>query len=155
MKKLIVLSTVFFVAMSAVLSPGLYAQDSIEEIVVTGSNIQRTGYSAISPVQVKNRDEMLAEGAKTITDFAINLPVNIGSEFQTESGDLIGTAQSGTPLFFFANLEAQGDLMEIAHSDARKLILEDPKLQGDRGRAARVLLWLMEKNEVVKLLKVG
>ena len=64
------------------------------------------------------------------------------------SGDLIGTAQSGTPLFFFANLEAQGDLMEIAHSDARKLILEDPKLQGDRGRAARVLLWLMEKNEV-------
>ena len=35
MKKLIVLSTVFFVAMSGVLSPGLYAQDSIEEIVVT------------------------------------------------------------------------------------------------------------------------
>jgi iron complex outermembrane receptor protein len=67
--------------------------NEIEEIVVTGSNIQRTGYSAISPVQVKNRDEMLAEGAKTITDFAINLPVNIGSEFQTESGDLIGTAQ--------------------------------------------------------------
>ena len=66
---------------------------SVEEIVVTGSNIQRSGYTAISPVQVKNRDEMLAEGAKTITDFAINLPVNIGSEFQTESGDLIGTAQ--------------------------------------------------------------
>ena len=65
----------------------------IEEVVVTGSNIQRSGYTAISPVQVKNRDEMLAEGAKTITDFAINLPVNIGSEFQTESGDLIGTAQ--------------------------------------------------------------
>ena len=67
--------------------------NDVEEIVVTGSNIQRSGYTAISPVQVKNRDEMLAEGAKTITDFAINLPVNIGSEFQTESGDLIGTAQ--------------------------------------------------------------
>jgi len=79
------------------LSLNISGQDSsnneIEEIVVTGSNIQRTGYTAISPVQVKNRDEMLAEGAKTITDFAINLPVNIGSEFQTESGDLIGTAQ--------------------------------------------------------------
>ena len=80
-----------------ILSLNISGQESsnneIEEIVVTGSNIQRTGYSAISPVQVKNRDEMLAEGAKTITDFAINLPVNIGSEFQTESGDLIGTAQ--------------------------------------------------------------
>ena len=79
------------------LSLNIVAQDSseleIEEVVVTGSNIQRSGYTAISPVQVKNRDEMLAEGAKTITDFAINLPVNIGSEFQTESGDLIGTAQ--------------------------------------------------------------
>ena len=53
--------------------------NDVEEIVVTGSNIQRSGYTAISPVQVKNRDEMLAEGAKTITDFAINLPVNIGS----------------------------------------------------------------------------
>ena len=73
---------------------GQEALDSnVEEVVVTGSNIQRSGYTAISPVQVKNRDEMLAEGAKTITDFAINLPVNIGSEFQTESGDLIGTAQ--------------------------------------------------------------
>ena len=71
------------------------------------------------------------------------------------SGDLIGTAQSGTPMFFFANLATQSDLMEVAYSDARKLTLEDPKLQGDRGRAARVLLWLMEKNEVVKLLKVG
>jgi len=71
------------------------------------------------------------------------------------SGDLIGTAQSGTPMFFFANLATQSELMEVAYSDARKLTLEDPKLQGDRGRAARVLLWLMEKNEVVKLLKVG
>ena len=39
MKKLIVLSTVFFVAMSAVLSPGLYAQDSIEEIVVAEEKV--------------------------------------------------------------------------------------------------------------------
>ena len=35
MKKLIVLSSVFFVALSGILSPGLYAQDTLEEIVVT------------------------------------------------------------------------------------------------------------------------
>ena len=67
--------------------------NTIEEVVVTGSNIQRSGFAAVSPVQVVNREDMLAEGAKTITDFAINLPVNVGSEFQTESGALIGTAQ--------------------------------------------------------------
>jgi iron complex outermembrane receptor protein len=67
--------------------------NTIEEVVVTGSNIQRSGFAAVSPVQVVNREDMLSEGAKTITDFAINLPVNVGSEFQTESGALIGTAQ--------------------------------------------------------------
>jgi iron complex outermembrane receptor protein len=66
---------------------------SIDEVIVTGSNVQRSGFEAISPVQVMNREQMLAEGAKTITDFAINLPANIGSEFQSESGSLIGTAQ--------------------------------------------------------------
>ena len=45
----------------------IYGQEEsnsyVEEVVVTGSNIQRSGYTAISPVQVKSRDEMLAEGA--------------------------------------------------------------------------------------------
>ena len=93
MKKSIIGLLVLPFMLSLNISGQEISNNEIEEIVVTGSNIQRTGYSAISPVQVKNRDEMLAEGAKTITDFAINLPVNIGSEFQTESGDLIGTAQ--------------------------------------------------------------
>ena len=35
MKKLIVLSSVFFVALSGILSPGLYAQDTLEEILVS------------------------------------------------------------------------------------------------------------------------
>ena len=40
MKKLIVLSSVFFVALSGILSPGLYAQDTLEEIVVTARKRQ-------------------------------------------------------------------------------------------------------------------
>ena len=40
MKKLIVLSSVFFVAFSGILSPGLYAQDTLEEIVVTARKRQ-------------------------------------------------------------------------------------------------------------------
>ena len=70
------------------------------------------------------------------------------------SGDLIGTAQSGLPNFMFADLENQGHLLELAHKDARKLMYDNPNLEGERGKAARVLLWLMEKNKTVKLLKI-
>jgi ATP-dependent DNA helicase RecG len=71
------------------------------------------------------------------------------------SGDLIGTAQSGLPEFWIGDMESQGDLMEIAHSDARALISVDPHLKSKRGLAARNLLWFMEKNKAIDLIKVG
>ena len=40
MKKLIAFSTILFVSLSGVLSPGLYAQDALEEIVVTARKRQ-------------------------------------------------------------------------------------------------------------------
>ena len=52
-------------------------------------------------------------------------------------------------------VEKQGPLMAIAHSDARKLLNDDPRLESERGLAARHLLWLMEKSKVIKLIKIG
>jgi len=71
------------------------------------------------------------------------------------AGDLIGTAQSGLPRFRVADLESQGALMAMAQSDTRKLLLDDPKLESPRGRAARVLLWLMEQDKAIRLISVG
>ncbi|MBL3566612.1 ATP-dependent DNA helicase RecG [Rhodovulum sulfidophilum] len=71
------------------------------------------------------------------------------------AGDLIGTAQSGLPRFRIADLERQAALMAVAQSDARRLLAEDPGLSGPRGQAARVLLWLMERDKAIRLLKVG
>ncbi|MGC9368866.1 MAG: ATP-dependent DNA helicase RecG [Paracoccaceae bacterium] len=71
------------------------------------------------------------------------------------AGDLIGTAQSGLPRFRIADLERQSALMAVAQSDARLLLQEDPGLQGARGRAARVLLWLMEEDKAIRLISVG
>ncbi|WP_375282352.1 ATP-dependent DNA helicase RecG [Pseudooctadecabacter sp.] len=71
------------------------------------------------------------------------------------AGDVIGTAQSGLPRFRIADLERQTALMALAQSDARKLLLDDPKLDTDRGRAARVLLWLMEQDKAIRLISVG
>ncbi|ROU04019.1 ATP-dependent DNA helicase RecG [Histidinibacterium lentulum] len=70
-------------------------------------------------------------------------------------GDLIGTAQSGLPRFRVADLERQAALMELAQSDARALLNTDPTLESDRGRAARMLLWLMEQDRAIRLLSVG
>ena len=71
------------------------------------------------------------------------------------AGDLIGTAQSGLPRFRVADLEAQSGLMALAQSDARNLLAGDSKLEGTRGRAARLLLWLMRQDEAIRLIRVG
>ena len=71
------------------------------------------------------------------------------------TGDLIGTAQSGIPRFRVADLERQAGLMAIAQSDARKLLAEDPTLESARGKAARMLLWLMRQDEAIRLISVG
>ena len=71
------------------------------------------------------------------------------------AGDLIGTSQSGLPRFRVADLETQTALMAMAQSDARKLLLDDPKLDSARGQAVRVLLWLMEQDKAIRLISVG
>ena len=71
------------------------------------------------------------------------------------AGDVIGTAQSGLPRFKVADLEHQSALMATAHQDARMLLHSDPALTSTRGRAARLLLWLMEQDQAVHLISVG
>jgi len=71
------------------------------------------------------------------------------------AGDVIGTAQSGLPRFRLADIERQASLMAIAQSDARKLLNDDPALHSARGQAARVLLWLMEQDKAIRLIRVG
>ena len=71
------------------------------------------------------------------------------------AGDVIGVAQSGVPRFRVADLEKQAGLMAIAQTDARALLASDPDLKEPRGRAARVLLWLMRQDEAIRLISVG
>jgi len=71
------------------------------------------------------------------------------------AGDLIGTAQSGLPRFRIGDLERQAGLMEVAQSDARKLLADDPGLASPRGEAARILLWLAEQDRAFRLMGVG
>ncbi len=71
------------------------------------------------------------------------------------AGDVIGTAQSGVPKFRIADMESQVRLMQVAQTDARKLLFDDPNLKSKRGEAVRVLLWLMEQDKAIRLISVG
>lgn len=71
------------------------------------------------------------------------------------AGDVIGTAQSGLPRFQIADLEHQADLMAIAQKDARLALERDPDLSTDRGKALKLLLWLMDRDQAIRLLTVG
>ncbi|MCE8546011.1 ATP-dependent DNA helicase RecG [Ruegeria pomeroyi] len=71
------------------------------------------------------------------------------------AGDLIGTAQSGLPKFRIADLERHTALMATAQTDARALLAQDPELSSERGRAVRILLWLMKQDQAIRLISVG
>ncbi len=71
------------------------------------------------------------------------------------AGDLLGVQQSGLPRFRIADLETQGALMRVAHDDARLLLATDPGLASPRGEAARLLLFLLERDRAIRLIDVG
>ncbi len=70
-------------------------------------------------------------------------------------GEILGTRQSGQPGFNIARMEHHGDLLEIARDDARLILNQEPDLEGPRGKALRVLLYLFSKDEAVRLLRAG
>jgi len=70
-------------------------------------------------------------------------------------GELLGTRQSGDTPFRIASLEQIQRLLPLAHDDARLLIDRDGGLTGERGEAARLLLYLFERDWGVQLLRGG
>ena len=71
------------------------------------------------------------------------------------AGDMLGTAQSGLPRFRIADLSRDTALLALARDDARLVLHEAPDLDSPRGNALRTLLYLMGRDESVKLLRSG
>ena len=70
-------------------------------------------------------------------------------------GDVLGTRQSGMPGFRLAVAEQQGALLALARDDAKLMLTRDPDLSSPRGQAMRVLLYLFERDEAIRLLQAG
>ncbi|HEX7819342.1 MAG TPA: ATP-dependent DNA helicase RecG [Sphingobium sp.] len=71
------------------------------------------------------------------------------------AGELLGTRQSGEERFRLANPEQINRLAPLAHDDARLLIDRDGGLDSQRGSAARLCLYLFEKDAAAALLRSG
>ncbi|GAC1335094.1 MAG: ATP-dependent DNA helicase RecG [Beijerinckiaceae bacterium] len=70
-------------------------------------------------------------------------------------GEVLGTRQSGAPGFRIARLDVHAPLLGAARDDAELILRNDPELKSARGRALRVLLYLFERDEAVRLLRSG
>jgi ATP-dependent DNA helicase RecG len=71
------------------------------------------------------------------------------------AGEILGTRQSGEAQFRLASAEQVASLIQTATDDARLLVDRDGGLDGPRGQAARILLYLMERDAAVALLRSG
>jgi ATP-dependent DNA helicase RecG len=70
-------------------------------------------------------------------------------------GEILGTRQSGEETFRVATPEDVERLAPIAQSDALLLLDRDGGLAGPRGQAARICLYLFERDQAVGLIRSG
>jgi ATP-dependent DNA helicase RecG len=71
------------------------------------------------------------------------------------AGEVLGTRQSGEAAFRLASPEETAALIATATDDARLLVDRDGGLEGPRGQAARICLYLFERDAAVGLLRAG
>ncbi|HEY0411548.1 MAG TPA: ATP-dependent DNA helicase RecG [Allosphingosinicella sp.] len=119
----------------------------------------RVGRGEARSICLLLRGERLSETARA--RLALMRETNDGFRIAEEdlrlrgAGEILGTRQSGEAQFRLASPEQISELALAASDDARLLVDRDGGLQGPRGQAARVLLYLMERDAAVELLRSG
>jgi ATP-dependent DNA helicase RecG len=70
-------------------------------------------------------------------------------------GEVLGARQSGMPEFRIAAVPNFEELLAAARDDARLILGQDPHLTSPRGEALRLLLYLFECDEAVRLFRAA
>jgi ATP-dependent DNA helicase RecG len=70
-------------------------------------------------------------------------------------GEILGTRQSGEEAFRAATPQDVEEFAPIAQSDALLLLERDGGLAAPRGQAARICLYLFERDQAVDLIRSG
>ena len=70
-------------------------------------------------------------------------------------GDVLGARQAGAPGFRLAKLEIHGALLATARAQAQAAIADSERLRGEKNQGLRLLLYLFERDEAVRLMEAG
>jgi len=108
-------------------------------LLIRGQNLTEVGRARLSLMRETNDGFRIAE-----EDLRLRGP-----------GEILGTRQSGEVAFRVATAEDVQELAAIATSDAELLLDRDGGLSGKRGQAARICLYLFERDQAVGLIRSG
>jgi len=70
-------------------------------------------------------------------------------------GEVLGTRQSGLPAFRIARLPEHDSLLQAARDEARLILTRDPELNSEAAERLRLLLYLFERDDAVRLMRAG
>ncbi|MEO0730556.1 MAG: helicase-related protein, partial [Pseudomonadota bacterium] len=70
-------------------------------------------------------------------------------------GEILGSRQSGAPVYRIAEVPGVQLLLEAARDDARLFLERDPGLKSPRGEALRRLLYIFECDDAVRLFRAA
>ncbi len=108
-------------------------------LLIRGANLTETSRTRLALMRETNDGFRIAE-----EDLRLRGP-----------GEILGTRQSGEEAFRVASPELVAELAPVAQSDALLLLDRDGGLAGPRGQAARICLYLFERDQAVGLIRSG
>ena len=108
-------------------------------LLIRGQNLTEVGRARLGLMRETNDGFRIAE-----EDLRLRGP-----------GEILGTRQSGDVAFRVADPEDVEEFASIAQSDARLLLERDGGLASTRGQAARICLYLFERDQAVGLIRSG
>jgi ATP-dependent DNA helicase RecG len=70
-------------------------------------------------------------------------------------GEVLGARQSGLPAFRIARLPEHESLLQAARDEAQLILTRDPELKAETADTLRLLLYLFERDDAIKLMRAG
>ena len=108
-------------------------------LLIRGQNLSETGRARLALMRETSDGFRIAE-----EDLRLRGP-----------GEILGTRQSGEEAFRVARAEDVEELAPVAQRDAQLLLERDGGLSSSRGQAARICLYLFERDQAVGLIRSG